>query len=48
MRVKKATALPLAVLTAVFAAPGSWEVKNAPSGAVPGSPVEIEVVRKVQ
>jgi hypothetical protein len=46
VRVKEATPLPLAVLPAVFVAPGEWIVKNAPSEAVPGTPVDIEVARQ--
>jgi hypothetical protein len=48
VRVKKATPLPLAVLPAVFAAPGSWEVVTAPTEAIPETPVAIEVDRKIQ
>lgn len=47
VRVKKATPLPLAVLTAVFAAPGSWEVVASPEIATPGAMVEVKVKRKI-
>jgi hypothetical protein len=48
VRVKKATPLPLAVLPAVFAAPGSWDVVTAPANAEPENSVAIVVKRRIQ
>jgi len=48
VRVKKDVAQTLAVLPAVFAAPGDWEVVTAPAEAAPGTHVEIEVARKIR
>jgi hypothetical protein len=48
VREKRSTAVSLAILPAVFSAPGLWEVVAAPTEATPGTSVEIEVSRKTQ